>query len=169
MNSYVFPCSKRAGSYFVRIPTVWSEKATDSEYFSTSRYQSPKASAETYVKAQLAFIYGDTRAALILAYPQWVKKLKYGCQVSVRETQRVSRGKPYPVFNVSWTEFTSDEFGVRTSKRKRTSRSYNVENKAEVAHNVTLFVASLRAEATASVLHHSALNFEYDLSELTRS
>jgi hypothetical protein len=43
MNSYVFPCSKRAGSYFIQIPTVWSEKATDSEYFSTSRYQSPKA------------------------------------------------------------------------------------------------------------------------------
>ncbi|WP_146493202.1 hypothetical protein [Vibrio cyclitrophicus] len=73
--------------------------ATHSEYFSTSRYESPKASAETYVKAQLAFIYADMRAALILAYPQWVEKLRYGCrQVSVRETQRVSRGKPYPVF-----------------------------------------------------------------------
>ena len=68
----------------IQIPTVWSEKATDSEYFSTSRYESPKASAETYVKAQLAYIYGDMRAALILAYPQWVKKLKCRWPIKIK-------------------------------------------------------------------------------------
>ena len=165
MNSYVIPCSKRAGSYYIQIPTVWSDKPLQKEYFSSSRYKNPERAAQQQVKALLARIYGDRRALLIHSNPQWVQKLKYGCQVSVRESRLHSRGKTYDAFDLSWTEFSCNEHGKWSSKRKRTSRMFNAVNKVEIAHKVSLFMAEIRAETTASILHESALNFEYDLSE----
>lgn len=124
--------------------------------------RNPKLSARIYADKFLSNYYGHVRAQWIASVPQFIHKMKYGCGVSYRDAARTSKGKLYPIFDISYTEHVSSDGGAQ-AKRRRVTRAYNDENKKQVEHEVTLLVAKIQAKNTFSLLHESALNFEYDL------
>lgn len=161
---YVFPCSKREGSFIAQIPTIWSSNPILKKYFGAVEHKYPKLKARAFVSEFLRQYYGKERAAYIESIPQYVRKMHFGNQVSYRVTKKVSRGVRYPCFDISFNRVViTDSLGV-VSKRVRYSRLFNSTNKKEVEHSVTLQVAKIRAEVCFSELHHSALEFEYDLN-----
>lgn len=160
---FVSPDTKRKGSFNVKIPTLWSEDKEKTMYFGARHYAFPKLSAQSFVTSFLCEYYGSTRAKFILTNPQFVKRMKFGCQVNVMDTFASSRGRIYPKIAVTWTEFFPDG----TRKRKQKTFLYSADNKIQRHHEASLFAARTRARLTFSNLDTSALNFEYDLSEVT--
>ena len=164
-SMFVIPDSKRIGSYMAVLPTVWSEKRIYNKYFGKQHYRYPKLAAERYVVAFLQDYYGEVRATYIRAIPHFVEKMKFGAQVNIHKGLHTSRGRKYKKIVVSWTEYIpTGKMHRYKSKRRQTNWLYNDDNQVEREHKATLFAAEKRAELTFSVLHPSALSFEYDLS-----
>ncbi len=160
-NMFVFP-DHSSGSYCFSFTHVWANKVM-TKYFSAKTYKHPKLSAEIFASRLITSLYGKKRADYISSIPQWIKKMKFGCQVGAHEAKAVSRGVEYDAFRIYWTDYWFDSSGKYHSRRRTTKRLYNQQNKKEVEHKVSLFLAQKRAETTFSQLHSSALNFEYDL------
>lgn len=158
---FVTPNTKRKGSFDVKIPTVWSKQKELKVYFSARKYKHPKLSAQRFVREFLHDYYGKARAEYIISIPQFVQRMRLGCQVNIMDTTCISRGKKYPKIAITWTEFSG-----RKSKRMQKSMLYTEENRVEKFHQASLFAAKKRAELTNSTLHSAALNFEYDLTYL---
>lgn len=158
---FVTPDTKRKGSFNVKIPTVWDEQEEFTKYFGVRHYKYPKLSAQSFVRRFLNEYYGEVRSEYILSIPQFVQRMRFGCQVSIIETSTSSRGRKYPKIAIAWTEYEG-----RTKKRRQKTLLYSKENRVERHHQASLFAAKKRAELTKSNLDSSALNFEYDLAVL---
>lgn len=149
-------------TYCFSFTHVWANEVI-TKCFSTKNYKYPKLSAEIFASRFIASCYGKKRADYISSIPQWIKKMRFGCQVGVHEAKAKSRGVEYDAFRIYWTDYWFDSNGNYQSRRRTTKRLYNEQNKKDVAHHVSLFIAQKRADTTFSQLHASALNFEYDL------
>lgn len=156
---FVCPDSKRAGAYLANIPLAWDTPNILSQYFGSRHYRFPKLAAIKFVNKFVRHYYGEARGDYILSIPQFVKRMKFGCQVNVLETTGVARGRRYPKIAITWSEY----HGSR-KKRKQMMMVYNESNRIEKLHQASLKAAQKRAEVTLSLLDSSALNFEYDLS-----
>jgi len=158
---FVTPDTKRVGAFNVKIPTLWDELEEVKMYFGTRHYRFPKLSAQTFVQRFLDEYYGEVRSDYILSIPQFVRRMRFGCQVNIMDTTTVSRGRKYTKLAITWTEYIG-----RESIRRQKTMLYHAENKVERHHEASLFAAKKRAEITFSNLDNSALNFEYDLTNL---
>ncbi|ENI4487405.1 hypothetical protein ABXZ88_003277 [Vibrio fluvialis] len=158
---FVTPDTKRQGAFNVKIPTIWDEQQEFKKYFGTQRYKFPKLSAQLFVERFLTNYYGKVRGEYILSIPQFVQRMRFGCQVNVMDTLASSRGRKYPKIAITWSEYNG-----RTKIRRQKSMLYNSKNRVERFHQASLFAAKKRAELTKSNLDSSALNFEYDLTDL---
>ncbi|MBB1466440.1 hypothetical protein H5300_24840 [Vibrio sp. SG41-7] len=158
---FVTPDAKRQGSFNAKIPTVWDEQEELTKYFGVRHYKSPKFAAQCFVNSFLSEYYGEVRAEFILSIPQFVQRMRFGCQVNIMDTFSSSRGRKYPKFAITWSEFNG-----RTKIRRQKTMLYNSENRVERHHQASLFAAKKRADLTKSNLDSSALNFEYDLTGL---
>lgn len=158
---FVTPDTKRQGAFNVNIPTVWDEQEKHTKYFGIRHYKYPKLSAQSFVKSFLTDYYGEVRGEYILSIPQFVERMRFGCQVNIMDTFTSSRGRKYPKLAITWSEYNG-----RTMIRRQKSMLYNSGNRMERHHQASLFAAKKRAELTKSNLDNSALNFEYDLTDL---
>lgn len=158
---FVTPDTKRQGSFNVKIPTIWDEPEEFRKYFGIRHYKCPKFAAQRFANRFLKEYYGEVRAEYILNIPQFVQRMKFGCQFNIMETLGSSRGRKYPKLAITWSEYNG-----RTNIRKQKTMLYNSENRVEKHHQASLIAAKKRAELTKSNLDSSALNFEYDLSGL---
>lgn len=158
---FVTPNSKRNGSFNVKIPTVWSEEEKVTMYFGVRHYKYPKLSAQSFVGKFLKEYYGEDRSEYIVSIPQFVQRMRFGCQVNIMDTLASSRGRKYHKLAITWSEFNG-----RTKTRRQKTMLYNSENRVERHHQASLFAAKKRAELTKSNLDRSALNLEYDLTGL---
>lgn len=156
---FVFPNVERKGSFVAKIPTVWDEDQVITKYFGTANYDYPKLAALRFVDKYLNYYYGKDRAEYISSIPQFVKRMKFGCQVGITETQTSRRGVKYPCVIVGWSEYEGAK-----RRRKQKVFLYNAENRIPKLHEASLFAAKKRSEQTMSNLDNSALNFEYDLN-----
>lgn len=158
---FVTPDTKRQGSFNVKIPTVWDEQEELTKYFGVRHYKQPKLAAQRFVENFLKDYYGEIRSDYILSIPQFVQRMRFGCQVNIMDTLASSRGRKYPKLAITWSEYNG-----RTKTRRQKTMLYNSENRIEKHHQASLFAAKKRAELTKSTLDSSALNFEYDLTVL---
>lgn len=156
---FVFPNLTRKGSFIAKIPTVWDECLFTIKYFGSKKYDDPKLAALNFVETFLNDYYGKVRAKSISSMPQFVRRMKFGCQVGITDTRVIRRGEKYPCIIVGWSEYDGNK-----RCRKQKIFLYNSENRLERFHKASLFAAKKRAEQTKSILHRSALNFEYDLN-----
>lgn len=158
---FVVPDSKRKGSFNVKISTVWDEQKEIRMYFGSRHYKYPKLAAQSFAMKFLKAYYGDERSDHIISTPQFVRRMRFGCQVNIMDTFTSIRGRKYHKLAITWSEFNG-----RTTTRRQKTLLYNPENRVEKHHQASLFAASKRAELTKSNLDCSALKFEYDLAGL---
>lgn len=162
---FVFPDNRNSGSYIAVIPTIWSLNDNEWKYFNSNSYRYPKLAASQWVDKQLAEYYGEDRAKLIRSKPQFIRYLQFGCQVSYRQATKKIRGKTYPCFDASYSDYQLNPKHTRlVSKRKRITRLFNKTNRREVEHKLNLELAKIRARLTKSQLDKRVFEFNYDLT-----
>ncbi|MEZ8733946.1 hypothetical protein, partial [Vibrio sp. 10N.239.312.D08] len=88
--------------------------------FGIRHYKNPKFAAQRFVNSFLMEYYGESRADFILSIPQFVQRMRFGCQVNIMDTLTSSRGQTYPKFAITWSEFNG-----RTKTRKQKTMQYN--------------------------------------------